>query len=317
MNRARVRRLATIAGRVLAVVACGFVAVAVARQWHVIGDRNLPATVWAEVAALAVGYGFLLLIVGEAWHRLISDFARRPLPRRLTIASYALSQLGKYVPGNIFAYVGRHAYMVRGGVANAALLKAVSWEIVFLLGAATLVATVTFSLFPMSIAFLPADALRIAALVAAGGAVVTGIGLLASPRFARVVGDVRPRLETALAVVLLLVLFFTGQALMFAALGSGIEGRMIYPLMTVAIVSWVVGFVPLGTPAGLGTREATILLLAGPLTGQADALVLAACFRFLTIVGDIVCFAIGSLISRAPAPPEPTAGLHPASRAGE
>lgn len=307
MTRTTARRIATYAGRLIAVAAVVFVVVSVQRQWHAIADRHLSTATWVELAAAGIVYGFLYLFIGEAWHRLASDFTQSVLSRRLTVASYAVSQLAKYVPGNIFSYIGRHAYMSRGGVANAPLLKALSWEIVFQLISAQLVIIITILLLPTSLKVLPADLLRDIALAAGAVVLVTTVLLLTNRRFAAMFGSVRPRVETAVTVILLHMAFFSCQALVFTMLGFAIEGRMIFPLMTVGVASWLVGFIPFGTPAGIGTREAMVLLLAGPLIGAADALLLAALFRFTTTIGDVVCFGLGHLIARSGKTLEPVA----------
>lgn len=298
MTRAGLRRVATWAGRALALAAITFVAISFAGQWRAIANRDMTAAIWAEVAAAGVAYGFLYLLIAEAWHRLIGDFAGRALPRYLTVASYAVSQLAKYVPGNVFSYLGRHAYMARGGVANAPLLKALSWEIAFHLAGSLLVVAVTILLLPAALGMLPTGPLQAGAIAALVGAVIFGILLLTSRKFSARLGTLRPRAGTAAMVLALNTAFFTAQAFVFTLLGLAIEGTMVWPLLTVGVLSWLAGFVPLGTPAGLGTREAMVLLLAGPLIGAADALLLAVLFRFTTTIGDLTCAGYGSLIAR-------------------
>jgi hypothetical protein len=300
MNRALLRRLAKWAGRAFALAAVVFIVVALRRQWDEISARPPGPAVWLTVVGLGIGYGMAMMIIAEAWHRLISDFARTKLPRRLTLPSYAVSQPAKYVPGNVFQYMGRHGWMARAGVANTPLLKAMSWDIILLLLAAVLFGIVAFLVFPMPMAFLSERLLRGIAMVAGGLFVVMAIALAVSPRLQRLVGVLRPRVTTVAVVVPLLMVFFAMQALIFATLGSVITGQVVPQLATVAVVSWIAGILPLGTPGGLGTREAMMLLLAGPLIGQPDALLLAGLFRMVTILGDAVCAGIGWAISRLP-----------------
>ena len=298
MNRATLRRAGKIAGRLITVAAFVFIALAIRREWGAVADRHLPLRIWPAVAGLAVVYGSALMFNAEVWHRLISDFARARLPRRITLPSYALSQLAKYVPGNVFQYVGRHGMMSRAGVANAPLLRAMTWDVGFLLIGASLTAMLAFVLFPIDIAFLSAELLRDAAVGAALLAAIAAIALSLSPWLARQVSAARPQVMTAVTVIPLLLMFFTVQASAFTAVGALVTGAFVPQLATVAVISWVAGFVPLGTPAGLGTREAVILLLAGPLVGPADAIVIAALFRLMTTLGDCVCYAIGFAIDR-------------------
>jgi hypothetical protein len=209
-----------------------------------------------------------------------------------------VSQPFKYVPGNVFQYLGRHGWMVRAGVANMPLLKAMSWDIVLLLVAAVLFGIIAFLVFPMPIAFLSESLLRGLALGTMALLLVAAVSLAVSPRLQSRFGTLRPRLATVATVVPLLMVFFAVQALIFAVLGSVIAGQPVPQLATVAVAAWIAGVLPLGTPGGLGTREAMVLLLAGPLLGQPDALLLAGLFRLVTIIGDAVCAGLGWGISR-------------------
>jgi glycosyltransferase 2 family protein len=298
MNRARLRWLANWAGRLIAVAAVVFIVLALRRQWSEISARSLAPATWLAVVGLGIGYGTAMLLVAEAWHRLICDFARSPLPRRLTLPSYAVSQPFKYVPGNVFQYLGRHGWMMRAGVANMPLLKAMTWDIVLLLVAAVLFGVIAFLTFPMPIAFLSEALLRGLALGIVALFIVAAISLAISPRLQNRFGTLRPRLATVAVVVPLLMVFFALQGVIFAVLGSVIAGQPVPQLATVAVAAWIAGVLPLGTPGGLGTREAMVLLLAGPLLGQPDALLLAGLFRLVTIIGDATCAGIGWGIAR-------------------
>jgi glycosyltransferase 2 family protein len=305
MNRARLRWLAKWAGRAIAVAAVVFVVIALREQWREISARSLAPTVWLTVIGFGVAYGTAMMLNASAWHRLICDFARMPLPRRQTLASYATSQPAKYVPGNVFQYVSRHGWMIRAGVANTPLLKAMVWDIFLLLLAASLIAILGFLIFPIPVVFLSEALLRNLALAAAVVFVAGAVILAMSPNLQRWFGESRPRVTTIFAVVPLLMLFFVVQAVIFTGLGSIVTGEVVPQLATVAVLAWLVGVVPMGTPGGLGTREAMILLCAGPLIGQSDALLLAGLFRLVTIIGDITCAFIGWAILRLPKPLDP------------
>lgn len=302
MRRALLRRGATWLGRAVAGAAVVFVAVAVKREWGELSSRSLGTGVWMTVVVLGFIYGAALMIVAESWHRLISDFVRTELPRRLTLSSYAVSQPAKYLPGNVFQYFARHAWLVRAGVANKPLLKAMSCDVILMLLAATLVGIAAFLIFPMPIAFLSKELLQRVAVAVALLATIGAVALALIPRLQQLVGALRPRATTVVVVVPLLIVFFFIQGLVFSVLGHTITDRLVPQLVTVAAMSWMAGFVPLGTPGGLGTREAMVMLLAGPLIGEPEALMLAGTFRIVTVLGDITCAGIGWAITRGALP---------------
>jgi uncharacterized membrane protein YbhN (UPF0104 family) len=55
----------------------------------------------------------------------------------------------------------------------------------------------------------------------------------------------------------------------------------------------VIGFVTPGAPAGLGVREAVLLLLLAHGMGAANASLLILTLRIATTLGDMLCFVIG------------------------
>jgi glycosyltransferase 2 family protein len=164
---------------------------------------------------------------------------------------------------------------------------------------------VAFLAYPIPIAFLSEGLLRTAALAGAGLLLVAILALALSPHLQKVAGTLRPQPGTVGITILLLMIFFAIYAVIFVSLGSVVVGSPVPQLATVAIISWIVGYIPLGTPGGLGTREAMVLLLAGPLIGPVDALLLAGLFRLVTILGDAVCAGIGLLIAPVPVGVDP------------
>ena len=86
------------------------------------------------------------------------------------------------------------------------------------------------------------------------------------------------------------------------------------PLFVIAIYAcaWLVGFVIVFAPSGLGVREATLIALLSPKLGVAAATAAAVAFRFANIVGDVVAYAVVELVgSVTPAPREPARRLPP------
>jgi glycosyltransferase 2 family protein len=57
--------------------------------------------------------------------------------------------------------------------------------------------------------------------------------------------------------------------------------------------AWVVGYVVPGAPGGLGVREAMMVVLLAPLTGEAVATGLAVSMRLTTLLGDGLTVLVG------------------------
>ncbi|HEU4967620.1 hypothetical protein [Sphingomonas sp.] len=295
------KRAAIWGGRLLALVSLVYLGWAAARHWHDLGDWRPTGPAIGLLVVLPVVYGVSLLLIGEAWHQLIGGFAGRSLDRRTAIASYGVTQVAKYLPGNVFHYVGRHLWLSRLGVPHKALALGVAWETVLLAGSAVAVAAAAVfvaAISPPDIAGQPARFWAAIALVA-GGCLLAA--LLALPhRVLRLRAVVPPRSALLRALGAYLV-FFSIQGLAFALLFVAVGATPVLLAVGIAGLSWVAGFLTPGAPGGIGSRELVLTTLAAPLVGTAPALILSALFRLVTTLGDVVCFAISKRLAPMPA----------------
>lgn len=295
------KRAAIWAGRLVALLSLFYLAWAVSQHWQALGAWRPDGGVLTWVAALSLLYGVALLLVGEAWHQLVASFAGRPIDRSSAIASFGVTQIAKYLPGNVFHYVGRHLWLSRSGVPHQALAKAALWELLLLAGAALGVASV--AALASDAAPLPAfgfplwDWAAIVLAFAAGALAAVLAGWTVSP----LLRSVTPPPQRLLQAILLLALFFALQGSTFAALFVAVDTEPVLLAIAIACLSWVAGFLTPGAPGGIGSRELVLTTLAAPLVGTAPALILSALFRLVTTLGDVVCFAI-SRWWLAPAP---------------
>jgi uncharacterized membrane protein YbhN (UPF0104 family) len=67
-------------------------------------------------------------------------------------------------------------------------------------------------------------------------------------------------------------------------------------------IAWIVGFVAIYAPGGIGVREAVLVALLRGRLGSADALVLAVTSRLVLAVVDVVAAAAGAVILRTRQP---------------
>jgi uncharacterized membrane protein YbhN (UPF0104 family) len=305
--------LVRVSGLVLAVVAIIWICVRFARS----GSLDLLARLQPTPARLlAFGLGtfiyFLALgVLAFAWWRMLARFSRRHLPAASTMALYAVSQYGKYLPGNVAHYALRHGWGRRHGLPHESLGLAALLEAILLALVALAIALLADPLGARALASINLP-IAILCLVGAVAALLWAIRWArSSPRMKR--WDI-PHLGTAalLEAGLCYVAFFLSGTAALAALAHALGIRVddFSILLAANAASWLAGFVIIGAPAGLGVREVTFVALAGAALGDANALLLAGLFRVTTFVADTLLFAAGSLAARREARRE-------ASRSGE
>ena len=298
-ERLDLRRFVRLAGGLLAVVALAFLIRELIRQAPALSTWRPSAWTFTLLCALAIAHGSALFLLAEAWHRIVGIFA--PEPRHRTWPSYTVTQVARYLPGNVAHLLGR-AVWLRGTLDTATLTRATLVELAVVplggvLALAPLALVMDVAALEPALQFvglkgLPPVWLSVGALSAcATGLLVVATLLLGGPRS---VGRLAaPTLLTALFMAWL------GGSFAVVVHVSGLDlSSGEWPLMVAAaILAWLVGYATPGAPGGLGVREAVLVMLAGGLTiaGEATAAVLLAAIihRLVTTCGDAVCFAAG------------------------
>lgn len=251
------------------------------------------------LAVLATVYVLLNQVLGSAWFSLVRSFDGPTLGWRSALTIFNTTQFFKYLPGNVFHMVGRYAKAREAGASHSALALAQAGELVTVLIAAGLVASV-FS-WPVLAELLRAYELTewipwvgllglvgfcglITALVLGGRLHVGGKFLLACLQ--------------ALPIYVAFILLSGAAAIPIAL---WIEPQLpIAPWGLVGILStaWLIGFVLPGAPGGLGAREAVAvagLTLVGVTLPVATAI--AVGHRVVTLAGDGLTAIVGWLMA--------------------
>ena len=228
----------------------------------------------------ATGVGLL----GVAWWLLQRASSSQRIGFADTEACYVVAQFGKYLPGNVAQYAGRHALLHQRGLSHASLVVCALLEAALLVCAALawgapLIDRLGGRLSPV----------LIWSAIALGGLACTAL-LLWMPRLRQLV----PAPAWLLPAAGALLCFFAvmGATLHELAAASGIPADF-FELTAVAALSWAAGYLVVGAPAGLGVREATFLVLLRPHVPEGDVLLLVAGFRAATFGGDLLAFLCG------------------------
>jgi hypothetical protein len=257
------------------------------------------------IAGTAIAYALALLLLALVWWRLNAALATSKPPARPIMATYALAQYGKYLPGNVAHYALRHAWSRRYGLSHASLGLASILEAVLLLIAALGLTLLADARALRGLSMLDP---RLAITLLVAMIVTLGIAL----HFARSRPFLErwhvPRLPSTATLAFCLaccVAFFVVAAGLLdglaQALGFNVDSFAL--LLAASAASWAAGFVVVGAPGGLGVREAAFVALAGGALGESHALLLIGLFRIVTFLGDTLLFGAGALALRGAGDP--------------
>jgi uncharacterized membrane protein YbhN (UPF0104 family) len=265
----------------------GLIAVLLLRLAHLWHDHPVPldeANGPLLILALA-GSGLAMAAYGAVWPSTIRALGSEP-PRGL-LACFFAGQLGKYLPGGAWQYVGRTALATRRGVPLQAAAGSLGIEALCSLIAAVLVSSF----------MLADDGWRLAyplVILLVGVATMSWASRLAFVR--RFVADPRSLDAAARSYLAVFILFGFAFWLTADALYNVPAADLPWYIGAYA-AAWAAGFVVVFAPGGLGVREAVLVALLRGRLGESEAIVLAATSRIaFTLVdlagGSVALFAL-------------------------
>ncbi|HEX4340223.1 MAG TPA: lysylphosphatidylglycerol synthase transmembrane domain-containing protein [Polyangiaceae bacterium] len=267
---------------------------------------------WAQVRAIPWSSATVLFVAavvslqvavtlfdGWAWGWLLRKLGVAARSKK-AVSVFAVSQFGKYLPGNVAQHVGKVAFAKKEGWSVPRVVISMLLESGFAVGTCALVVSVAFVGQLDGVAH--ASTLLLGLLVAG---FVAGV-VVAQRLLARPPAFLRTRLgleEPAFLTTGTLATYLGVNVIGFAVIGASFTFSLrsvtevtVAPFWFVpaaAMASWLFGYVVPGAPAGLGVREAGLVALLGPSFGPGVVATAALVWRIGALVGDCLAFVIG------------------------
>ena len=290
----------------LLLLALGFCAYSLASQWDETVRAFRQMSWWTVVGAFAFGVaGAFAWMLG--WRAFLSGLGS-PLPVQATFRINAISQLGKYVPGKVWALLTQ-IEMTRElkvprlrSFSSTMLAIATSCAVGLALAAVTLPLTSDAArnrywwLFVLAPVLLAALHPRIVTWF-----LNTALRLVRRPPLEHPVG-----LGTTLVAVAWTLLGWVLYGLhlwMLCAAVGGDGAGLAFQATGAYALAFVVGLLVFIAPGGLGAREAAMVMVLGPVLPSGGPILVALASRVLLTLVDLglagVAFVMGRAIKRA------------------
>lgn len=280
--RPGIRKWLNRIGTLLGIAGVAFVIIRLTHYAGEIDAKGIGVGGTLGLAALAVIYGLSNVLLALAWWRLLHHLGVS-VTRGWALRTYAVSQLAKYVPGNIFQFAGRQAIGVAAGIGNGPLAKSTALELgLIAIGGALFAPLVV----PLLAGQLGTAAISVIAFV---------VLAIAAFWLAARVGS------AALGAASLYYLAFLAlSGLVFAATfgiaGGTLSGAGLPGIVGAYVLAWLAGLVTPGAPAGIGVREAVLLFLLAGFAEPSVILLAVVIGRAVTVVGDFGFYLMGGCI---------------------
>ncbi len=291
---------------VLLGVTFGFIAWALAAQWDTMRAAAQDLKVgwgWVLAASSVVLATYALLI--QSWRLLLRGWGGE-LPYGTAVRIWTIANLGRYLPGKVWSIGALGVMASREGVSGVAAAGAAVLGTVLNIGAGFAV-TVIFGAEGLDSIYPGVRRIAIA------GAIVFGFGVLALPLVLPTVLNrlavwrglpltrepLRPSVIWIAAAIN--CVSWIGYGVAFALFAQGVTPRISSdPALFIAVysASYLVGFLALFAPGGIGVREyALVALLVGlGAAGNGEAVLLSATSRLWLTALEVLPGTIGLLL---------------------
>lgn len=279
------------AGTALAAIAAAYVAVRFLRGEGDAAPPGIPAVLWLCAAGLSVPYAGAHALLALAWRTLL-EMQGAHADRTWCLRTYGVSQIAKYLPGNVGHFVSRQLLGASAGVPQAVLARSSLYEVAGLAAAGLL----------LGLPALPLIDDRLFRWAAPPAAAAIVLAVLAAVRLK---AGARPAQVLAAHLLFLLAASFVFTTLF--ALTAPDPGLSWPTVCGAYAAAWLAGFVTPGAPAGLGVRELVLVFLLDGRASEQDLLPAVVLSRAVTMLGDAVFFGAAAWTGRP-------GGLNPSTR---
>lgn len=211
---------------------------------------------------------------------------------------YGKSQIAKYVPGNIFHFLGRHMLGNQAGVNHVVLTGATIYEILGLVSISSLIGLSGMIIFGLGNLYFSLNQIILTLMITL---FLTISVTIFAPYLMTLRGIILPNrgiwesIKKIGNIYIFYFIFFLIAGLLLVLIVR-LFFNLDYFIVTKAIaifsIAWVAGFVIPGAPGGIGVREVVLIYFITPIIGEAESVAVAVALRLVTIFGDTLFFAL-------------------------
>lgn len=240
------------------------------------------------------------------WRRLLVWFGEEPKSFIEVYVLYGISQISKYVPGNIFHFATRHVMSLQNGSKNAPLLGATILELIITVIGATTVCLIGY-IFNVRYSNLSVDKVFLF-----GGMLFLFLStfVISLPRIIKIFPSIafflrdfqkknkngKDAFVSFLPVFIYTLSFFIISGLIFYLIIIWINtnGKEIPISVALSIysIAYLLGLITPGASGGVGVRESIIIVLISGYIGNSQATLIALLSRLITVIGDLIFYLL-------------------------
>lgn len=254
------------------------------------------------VLIIVIVQSIIVITNNYPWKKLVEMFSNVTIPFKDSIVVYVKSNLLKYVPGNVFQYVGRNGLAVKKGIPHIEVASATLVDVGMTVLSALLISI--FFLYDYIFTFITQNnyvlyiLLGILAILVILAIIVFLFRDKVTSYFSKYTYLLHPRsLKTIFTCLFYYIIVMMISSLMYIItlvyiLDVPLDSSLFLKLFSAYTLSWLVGFITPGAPAGIGIKEAVMVGVTGGLLNVSTITLSMVILRVLTTISDALAFVI-------------------------
>lgn len=296
----------------------------ISNDWHKVQEISWQQN-W-HLLLMALGFCLVVqLLLCFIWHRLIQTYHALNYKKSDLLRSYFLPIIGKYLPGKVLFVLGRIEFLNKLGVSRHEASLLFLMETFLLIAAAAILSIPYMSYIPDAFGFqsdkfehigsLAVTAIFITVAAIASYFILIKVVKTLSNKFKIIekilgkINDIQQSICQRPDHFISFLLSYIGLWLCYAIAGVliciSIDPTIFshtasshetiitaFLLGSAFIASWLIGFLAIFSPGGLGVREISLILFLSPLMSSLDASLAALIARLLWTISEFSFVAI-------------------------
>ena len=307
-DKLNIKKLLKLAGHLVVIAALAFVVKKMIDMDIKLSDLSSPRVMVAFALSLVI-QAAQIIIACYPWLMFTRSLSGKKIPYSAAMPVYTQSNIYKYLPGNVFQYVGRNKLAADMEISHVDVACATILDVFFCVFWTGVVSVI---LLGSKIAELLEKYGKNLLIVGAAGVLfLIAAVLVVKLKFSDKVKGYLSRYSKAFEKsnrpqLLSGIFYYFAHNCVSAAMYLGCialivpqaETRELFALTGAFLFAWIIGFVTPGAPGGIGIREGVMLFVCGD--RYADRIVLfVLVMRIASVFADVSAFLIGKIYAQA------------------
>lgn len=266
MNKETLKKTAYFLGKSLGMIGLIFVFYKLSQE-YTLSSFIEQFRLLLDIAPVLLLLNLAAILIGiYAWHIMLLHYAKKSFPYMASYYYFSKTEISKYLPGNVFHFIGRQALASKIGITQMEMAK-ISFLFTFLLLVGTVISSTVFALLSDGIHSY------ILTLMTLSSIIMIIVVVYLYPSF-----PIRKKvmMKSYLAISVALQGLMLGLIILYQS--ENFTSGLFFQCVSIYIISWLIGFVTPGASGGLGIREGTFIAIAS--------------YLHIDIASDIIIFSI-------------------------